>query len=243
MNQITTCSFFKVEGFSNKWWAFKQMKKGYNSLKAVPGLTFCRILGSGGKNGFSSIPNFGTYVLFCVWESEEFAADFFKDNSLIQAYQKRSTEQFTAYLKAVESHGLWDGVQPFIKNSTMESNKPVVVLTRARIHFNKLWSFWSKVGKVSRSLGGYDGLELSIGVGEWPLIQQATLSFWRTQTEMLDYAYNNKKHKEVILLTRKLNWYKEEMFARFVPYKFEGIWDGKSVKNLLRQEMQVSNGS
>jgi hypothetical protein len=24
------------------------------------------------------------------------------------------------------------------------------------------------------------------------------------------------------MLTRKLNWYKEEMFARFVPYKFEG---------------------
>ncbi len=43
----------------------------------------------------------------------------------------------------------------------------------------------------------------------------------------------NKKHKEVVLLTRKLNWYKEEMFSRFVPYKFQGIWDGKSVENLL----------
>jgi hypothetical protein len=30
------------------------------------------------------------------------------------------------------------------------------------------------------------------------------------------------------MLTRKLNWYKEEMFARFVPYKFEGKWDGKN---------------
>lgn len=241
MNQITTCSFFKVEGFSNKWWAFKQMRKGFRNLENVQGLSFYKLLGSGGKNGFSSIPNFGTYVLFCVWDSEEIASKFFKENPLFEAYQKRSIENFTAYLSAAESHGSWDGVQPFVKNSTMEANKPVVVLTRARIHFNKLWSFWSKVGKVSRSLERYNGLELSIGVGEWPLIQQATLSFWRTQAEMLDYAYKNKRHKEVILLTRKLNWYKEEMFARFVPYKFEGVWQGKNINEILGKKEQFSN--
>jgi hypothetical protein len=50
---------------------------------------------------------------------------------------------------------------------------------------------------------------------------------------MLDYAYKNQKHKEVVLLTRKLKWYKEELFARFVPYKFEGVWNGKNVENML----------
>lgn len=233
MNQITTCSFFKVESFSNKWWAFKQMQIGHNSLKKISGLTFYKLLGSGGKNGFSSRPNFGTYVLFCVWESEENAAAFFAENPFFKAYQKRSKEQFTAYLNSAESHGSWDGVQPFIKSTTLALDKPVLVLTRARIHFNKLWSFWSRVGKVSQSLEGYDGLVLSIGVGELPLIQQATLSLWQTQSEMLDYAYKNQKHKEVVLLTKKLKWYKEEMFARFVPYKFEGFWDGKNVKDLV----------
>lgn len=56
---------------------------------------------------------------------------------------------------------------------------------------------------------------------------------WKTQAEMLDYAYKNLKHREVVLLTRKLNWYKEEMFARFVPCKFERIWNGVNVKNLI----------
>jgi hypothetical protein len=45
--------------------------------------------------------------------------------------------------------------------------------------------FWSKVGSVSQSLEGYDGLVLSIGVGEWPLIQQATISIWKTQKKCL----------------------------------------------------------
>lgn len=234
MDQITTCSFFKVESLSNKWWAFTQMQLGHKSLKNIRGLTFYKLLGSGGKNGFSSVPNFGTYVLFCVWESEENARDFFRENPFFKTYQKRSTEQFTAYLNSAESHGTWDGVQPFIKNATLAPDKPVVVLTRARIHVKKLWSFWSRVGKVSQSLESYDGLILSIGVGELPLIQQATLSIWQTQSEMLDYAYKNQKHKEVVKLTKKLKWYKEEMFARFVPYKFEGSWDGKNVEELLK---------
>ena len=80
---------------------------------------------------------------------------------------------------------------------------------------------------------GYSGLILSIGVGEWPLIQQATISIWKTQAEMLDYAYKNPKHREVVMLTRKLKWYKEEMFVRFVPYKFEGIWEGKNANTFF----------
>jgi hypothetical protein len=110
------------------------------------------------------------------------------------------------------------------------------VLTRASIRFRKLWSFWSKVGTVSQSLSGYDGLVLSIGVGEWPFIQQATISIWQTQAEMMNYAYKNPKHREVVLLTRKLNWYKEEMFARFAPYKFVGVWEGKNAAAILQKK-------
>jgi len=237
MNQITTCSFFKVEGFSNKWWAFTQMRLGLHALKNTSGLPFYKFLGSGAKKGFSSIPNFGTYVLFCVWESEERAFDFFTENPFFKAYKKRSSEQFTVYLNSAESHGIWDGAQPFIQSTKLAMDKPVLVLTRARIRLKKLWSFWSKVGRVSQSLENYDGLAFSIGVGEWPLIQQATISIWQTQAEMLDYAYKNPKHKEVVLLTRKLNWYQEEMFARFVPYRFEGFWDGRNVEHLLKSTL------
>lgn len=233
MNQISTCTFFNIGGFSNKWWALKQMQVGPKMLKEVKGLTFYKLLGSGAKNGFSSIPNFGTYVLLCVWESEDKARDFFAENTFFKEYQNRSLELFTVYLHPSESHGYWDGVQPFAKSKKLALDMPVLVLTRARIRFNKLWSFWTKVGALSRVLEGYDGLALSIGVGEWPLIQQATISIWQTQAEMLDYSYKNTKHKEVIMLTKKLNWYKEEMFARFLPYKFEGTWEGKNVENMV----------
>jgi hypothetical protein len=38
-----------------------------------------------------------------------------------------------------------------------------------------------------------------------------------------------------MLLTRKLKWYKEEMFARFLPYKFQGTWNGKNLEYVLNE--------
>jgi hypothetical protein len=234
MSQITTCTFFKLEGFTNKFWALSQMQLGHTHLKNTEGLAFYKLLGSGAENGFSSKPNFGTYALLCAWDSEATAIRFFENNWFYKKYKSKSSEYFTVFASTAEAHGKWDGKQPFFTHSQLAMDKPVMVLTRASIRITKLISFWRKVGKVSKSLEEYDGLALSIGVGEWPLIQQATLSIWKTQAEMIDYAYRNEKHKEVVRLTRKLNWYKEELFARFVPYKFSGEWNGKSVGDFLK---------
>ena len=233
MSQITTSTFFKVETSANKWWAFKQMQLGLIQLKNVSGLSFYKILGSGAKNGFSAIPNFGTYILLCVWESENQSETFFAENNFFKEYQERSSEHMTVYMHSAEVHGTWDQKQPFQKNAELSMDKPIIVLTRARIRFRKLLSFWSRVGSVSQSLENYEGLVLSIGVGEWPLIQQATISIWKTQQEMMDYAYKNPKHREVVMLTRKLKWYKEEMFARFIPYKFVGVWEGEKASEIM----------
>lgn len=46
---------------------------------------------------------------------------------------------------------------------------------------------------------------------------------------MMQYAYTSQYHKEVVQKTRELGWYKEELFARFVPYKSEGSWEGENI--------------
>ena len=66
------------------------MQLGKSHLNNVAGLTFFKMLGSGAKNGFSAIPNFGTYVLFCVWETEQHAEAFFEFDPFFKAYQNRS---------------------------------------------------------------------------------------------------------------------------------------------------------
>jgi hypothetical protein len=48
---------------------------------------------------------------------------------------------------------------------------------------------------------------------------------WKNFDAVKEFAYNSKQHKEAIRKTRKNEWYKEELFSRFHPYKSLGSWE------------------
>jgi hypothetical protein len=220
--QITTISFFRFSGWARQLWALSQMGIAPLRLGKVPGLQFFRFLGSGAENGFSIKANFGTYGILAVWESESFAEAFLAKNTVFAAYQRRSTASQTVFLHNTMSHGQWAGKSPFVAERPFELSAPVAVITRATIKTRYLWRFWQKVPSVSKAIEQRPGLRFAIGIGELPLVQQATFSVWDSAKQMIEYAYKGQHHKEVIQQTRALGWYKEELFARFVPYKSEG---------------------
>ncbi|MEN0047576.1 MAG: hypothetical protein AAF806_11005 [Bacteroidota bacterium] len=226
MSQIITISFFKYEGFSNKWWAFTQMQRAYGKLKGTKGLGFHRMLGSGGDRGFSIFPNWSTYGLISVWEKATDAEQFFQKHSVFKDFLNYSQEHWTVYLKTSKVHGEWSGTCPFKETISYDKKALVGVLTRATIHTKYLRHFWKFVPSVSESVHDKKGLIFSVGVGELPIVQQATFSLWESSELMMEYAYKSAYHKEVVQKTRELGWYKEEMFARFLPYRSEGSWGG-----------------
>jgi hypothetical protein len=81
----------------------------------------------------------------------------------------------------------------------------------------------------SKSLEDYDGLALSIGVGEWPLIQQATLSIWKTQAEMIDYAYKMKTQRGSSSY-QKTQMVQRRAVLQIYSIIFVGQWNGKMLK-------------
>ncbi len=224
---LTTLSLFGYDSSATKLWAFLQMGLARSALSGVPGLRFWKLLGSGEGGGFSLHPDWSRYGLLAVWQNSNCADAFFKESELMRSYRQKAKEIWTIRLLTIQSHGLWSGVSPFLPvSATSDPALPVAVLTRAAIHWNRLSHFWRAVPATSRELNHAKGLLLSVGIGEAPFVRQATFSVWKSGREMQDFAYRTAVHKEIIRRTREENWYREDLFARFVPVSSNGLWGG-----------------
>ncbi len=232
-SEFVTITFFKFEGLYQQWWAMRQMQAYTGKTAEVPGLSFCKMLGSGSGDGFSTLPDFSTYAFLLGWQCEEQAVSFFTTHSYFQKLKQHTVHQWTVYLQPVSAKGLWNGVQPFAIHKDKVTTGPVAILTRATIYPLKLPSFWRHVPRVSQHLSNAgSNLLFAKGIGEIPLLQQATFSVWKDRQAMVDYAYKGAQHRQVIAKTRQLGWYREELFAEFVPVQTAGHWP--SVPDLLQ---------
>jgi hypothetical protein len=240
--EYTTLSFFSYASRANKWWAFKQMRLAYSYLKNTDGLKFHKQLGSGAKNGFSMWPDWGVYAQLMVWESKRYFDDYLKSNVHFIENESRSEKHLHIALKPIQLKGTWNGLQPF----TLTNEKPsldgfMAVITRASIRRSKMLSFWSYVPSVSKHIEKQKSLIFAKGVGEWPLIEQATFSIWDAKAAMQDFAYQQKEHKKVVQKTREKDWYREEMFVRFQVLNFFGNWKDAPFDKLSKAQAQLSS--
>lgn len=235
MAQITTITFFKINKLASKTWAFFMMQFGHAALAKTVGQDFYKLMGSGRGLGFNPWPDWSTYALLQIWENQGAADRFFASSHFFKKYQRRSAQSSTVFLRNVSSHGTWDKLTPFEARKTQEdAHLPRLILTRATIKKSMLRKFWNYVPTSQKPIENAKGLVYTKGVGEWPLTQMATLSVWETEQAMKDFAYGSQEHIQAIKMTRKLDWYKEELFARFVPYKVTGNFEAlEGLKRLV----------
>lgn len=225
---VVVLSLFKYKGFRNKFWAFTMMQFAHGYLQDVEGLRFYRVLGTGAGNGFKWYSDFSTYALLTVWDSDAWADSFLENSALYAQYHARTVEMVSVYMTPLRSHGQWSGTNPFKPDGQAEGDITAVI-TRATIATTQLWKFWRQVPRTSGSLKQFSGLICAKGIGEWPVKQMATFSIWQNEASMKAYAYQNQAHLEAIKKTRELNWYNEELFARFRPFKTVGTWGGSQL--------------
>ncbi|MTB49666.1 DUF3291 domain-containing protein [Lewinella sp. W8] len=233
MRHVTTLSLIRYTGLRQKSWAFAQMGLAPTLLSKVSGLSFGRLMGSGGGNGFSLAPNFGVYAWLGHWEDRDAAEDFFAHHDWWQEVRQRQDESATFFMLPTMTHGVWGGERPFTPDpEAYDPASPVAVITRATIRTRKLPDFWRYVPQTSASVEEHADRVLSVGIGEYPIFMQATFSIWRSGKSMQDFAYRSKHHKQVVRLTRDRKWYKEEMFTRFSLLEARGKWNGQLATEL-----------
>jgi hypothetical protein len=202
------------------------MQFAHAPLKKVKGLEFYKLLGSGKKN-FDPLPDWGVYGLLQVWDNEASAKDFFAEAKLYKRYVNHSAQQLTFYLKSIKAHGQWSKQNPFESSDLLdENNEMIAVITRATIKLRMLKKFWDYVPISQKDLVDNPSLLFTAGVGERPVTQMATFSLWEDARALKKFAYRSQNHRHAVQQTQALQWYKEEMFTRFQPFKITGQWSG-----------------
>ena len=192
--------------------AFLQMAVGRRIARAIPGVKFAKLMGTGtGKTFTPSDADLKQWAIL-------FVADDFGviDNSrFINGWRKRSSKVEILHLNPISSHGKWSRREPFELTGAAHSGGPVVAITRARLKWSQAIRFWHSIPPVVLDLHQSSGLLFSIGIGEAPIGLQGTLSIWRSAADLRDFAYKNAPHRAVIEDTKRFDWYSEELFARF----------------------------
>lgn len=192
--------------------------------RRAPGLRFVKQLGSGFDGGFGLRPSLSRQALFCVFGSRP-AAEAFADGPVVAAYRSRSDECATLVLRPVSSRGRWSGMA-LSAGAPAAPGAPVVALTRASIRPSQAWRFWRHAPPSEQALDAADGCVLSAGLGEAPLLRQATLTAWRDVEAMNAYARQGA-HLAAIRASREGAFFSESMFVRFEPIRMAGCWKGR----------------
>ena len=191
-------------------------------IRKFTGISFSKSLGTGSGRTFTpgdaDLLRWGMVV---VIEEEEIAA--FYSSIYITRWRKRATSEFQAVLAPISSHGLWSKRAPFTSAAAASrSEAQIMAITRARIKWHKNFKFWGAVPPVVTDLHNSPGLIAAIGIGEAPLGLQGTLSLWESGAALRDFAYKGQAHKVAIKQTEEINWYSEELFARFEVLTMRG---------------------
>ena len=207
--------FMTFSGWRARWRAFGAMGISLRQGVAAPGLCFGKMLGSGAGQGFSIWPDWGTYAWFTVWENPESAEAFWSNDPMFQDLLGYATSVYGWEARPLRGHGTWHGQQPFaFPEAGVRTAGSVAVLTRASIARKQALRFWWNVPRASRGVQDQPGLRYAKGVGEYPLVEQATMSVWNSADELDAFAYRSRQHAPMVQKTRKHQWYSEEMFIR-----------------------------
>ena len=194
-------------------------------LRAVPGLRFARALGSGQRGGFGLKPSLTRQGLFAVFENEAAADDFLEASPTVEAYRAHAGELCLVKLRATSCRGSWGG-QAIGVSAQAAAGSPVASLTRASIRPQKALPFWNRSPPAEVALERAEGCLLAMGLGEAPLLRQATFSVWESQAAMDAYARSGA-HQQAIRAAMQGDWFSESMFVRFVPLSITGRWKGR----------------
>jgi hypothetical protein len=208
----------------SRTWGWSRVILGERGLGGIAGLRFARVLGSGRDGGFGLVPSIDRQGVFALFDDESAADDFIDRSALVDHYRAHASELWIARLRASSCRGSWGGMHMSV-TAQADAAAPVAALTRASIRPYRALAFWRHSPPSEAGLARAAGCRLAVGLGEAPVLRQATFSLWDDTASMDAYARGGA-HLEAIRAAQRGAFFSESMFVRLVPTRIEGCWQG-----------------
>jgi spheroidene monooxygenase len=214
-----------------RYWGWWRMVRGPGTLLKERGVRLAKVLGSGHGGGFGLRPSASRFGLFLLFGSEADAHAFIDRSPQMQAWRDHASECCIAVLKTTSARGQWSGqrleVTPSGVSPDEDSSGPVAALTRASIRPSRAAAFWRHAPPSQQALETAAGCRLAVGLGEAPLLRQATFSVWDSAADLQAYA-RGAAHGAAARAAYADGCFSESLFARFQPLSLQGIWKGQT---------------
>lgn len=210
--------------------ALSFMARHRRSLRRTPGLSFAKLLGTGSGDTFTvGDADLGHWAVLTTWQDPD-ARRNYEQSATFTHWQRIAYESAHFHMRPISSHGEWSRQRPFDTPGAPVKptpGQPVASITRARLKAHQMATFWRSVPPVVDDLRTDPGVLFSLGIGEAPLGLQGTFSVWSSGRAMSAFAYQRPAHQDAIERTHTLQWYSEELFARFAVESVTGTYGGK----------------
>ena len=196
--------------------AFLRMAREPRRLRALPGVRFAKLVGTGTGDTFGPRDaDLTRYAAVVAWDGDGDPA------AVDRGWERIATSAARVDLTPVSSRGSWSRAEPFA-STPARTQGPVLALTRARLRPSKALTFWRAVPPVVAEVHRAPGLLARFGVGEAPIGWQGTVTVWQAAADLTRFAYRQPEHRAVIERTPADRWYAEELFARFAIRAIRG---------------------
>jgi hypothetical protein len=203
-------------------WGLKELARGALFKSRAPGLRWRKVLGSGHEGGFGLQPGWDRLAQFCVFDDAPAAREWLARDRELRVWKARAAELLWLELRAWQSRGTWAG-QDLPVSASEPGKGPVAALTRASIRPSRARAFWSHSPAAEKALAESRGCRLAVGLGEAPLLRQATFSLWDDVDAMDAYARSGA-HLSAIRDAYRDEYFSESMFTRFAITARGGAW-------------------
>jgi hypothetical protein len=196
------------------------------------GLCFAKVLGSGLNGGFGLWPGLRHQGLMVFFEDAASAQRYLREDRALRSRLNAAEDSLVALLRVTSARGSWDGHTLAPATGSAEASDaaaagPVAALTRASIKPLLARRFWAHSPGSERALAQSQGCHLAVGLGEAPVLRQATFSLWDSVAAMRAYA-GSGAHGHAAQEAFRQGWFSEWMFARFEPLLVQGRWQGQN---------------